>query len=544
MKGELKKRKLIIELTVGLGLLIFIGMIAVLQYKSKVVKALTIEAGTPMAMLEVEKFLTNEDETGIFVTDMNSLDLKNPGTHEIQIKIGDKIYNSSLEIIDTMAPLATPVDQVVVKGETIEAEEFATNIMDATPVTVSFKEIPDVTVAGDKEVIIVLRDTSGNYSELKAKLSVLELQPVTVEAGTNPMLTTKDFLSEDDYRVTFETDLSKLDLSKPTTHDILLNVNGKGVNAQINVVDTTPPSARVVSQEIWNDETIEAASFVTEIMDVSEVKVSYKTLPDFTLLGDQSVILILEDESGNQAELTAQLTVKEDTEPPVILGVRDKLVYIGDALSYREGILVTDNKDENVKLQINSSSVNLKREGTYEVKYTATDLAGNTAVKTATITVKKFVVTDEMLNELADGILAKITKDTMTKRDVAYAIYKWVKGHVSYTGSSDKSDWKAEAYRGIKNGLGDCFTYYAVSEALLTRAGIDNMRVTRVGGKTQHFWNLINCGDGWYHFDTCPNRDRMDTFMMTDAKVAEYTEYRGNNYYNFDHSLYPATPEN
>ena len=122
MKGELKKRKLIIELTVGLGLLIFIGMIAVLQYKSKVVKALTIEAGTPMAMLEVEKFLTNEDETGIFVTDMNSLDLKNPGTHEIQIKIGDKIYNSSLEIIDTMAPLATPVDQVVVKGETIEAE--------------------------------------------------------------------------------------------------------------------------------------------------------------------------------------------------------------------------------------------------------------------------------------------------------------------------------------------------------------------------------------------------------------------------------------
>ena len=74
----------------------------------------------------------------------------------------------------------------------------------------------------------------------------------------------------------------------------------------------------------------------------------------------------------------------------------------------------------------------------------------------------------------------------MTQR-VAWEIYRWIKGHVSYVGTSDKSDWKKEAYRGIVNGVGDCFTYYAVSEALLTRAGIDNMLVTRVGGRTQHF---------------------------------------------------------
>ncbi|NLK03440.1 MAG: hypothetical protein GX319_03390 [Clostridiales bacterium] len=69
------------------------------------------------------------------------------------------------------------------------------------------------------------------------------------------------------------------------------------------------------------------------------------------------------------------------------------------------------------------------------------------------------------------------------------------------------------------------------------------MLVTRVGGRTQHFWNLINCGDGWYHFDTCPNKDKMQSFMLTDAEVEAYTKKRGNNYYNFDKSLYPATPE-
>jgi len=211
---------------------------------------------------------------------------------------------------------------------------------------------------------------------------------------------------------------------------------------------------------------------------------------------------------------------------------------------YKKGVSVTDNKDSDLTFQVDSTKVNLNKSGSYTVTYSAKDSSGNKAVKTATITVIPFVVSDEMLYEKVDKILDKIVDEGMTKREIAYEIYLWVKGHVAYTGSSDKSDWKKGAYLGIEKGLGDCFTYYAVSEALLTRAGIDNMRVTRVGGRTQHFWNLIDCGDGWYHFDTCPNKDKIDTFMLTDAQVEEYTKKRGNNYYNFDKSLYPRTPEN
>ena len=43
-------------------------------------------------------------------------------------------------------------------------------------------------------------------------------------------------------------------------------------------------------------------------------------------------------------------------------------------------------------------------------------------------------------------------------------------------------------------------------------------------------------------FVTCPNKDKMQSFMLTDAEV-ETIQKRGNNYYNFDKSLYPATPE-
>jgi hypothetical protein len=273
------------------------------------------------------------------------------------------------------------------------------------------------------------------------------------------------------------------------------------------------------------------------------VKVSYKNPPNFSQLGEQEITLIVEDGHGNRTELSTTLTVKTDSEAPVIRGVSDKTVYIGDSVSYKKGVTVEDNKDEDLAFAVDSSNVNLKNEGTYSVIYSAKDTAGNQASKSITVTVKKFVISEDTVNALCDEVLSQIVNSNMTNREVAYEIYKWIKNHVGYTGSSDKSDWLAEAYRGIENGVGDCFTYYAVAQALLTRADIENMRVTRVGGRTRHYWNLINCGDGWYHFDSCPNKDHKKTFMMTDEEVAEYTEIRGNNYYNFDKTLYPATPE-
>lgn len=70
-----------------------------------------------------------------------------------------------------------------------------------------------------------------------------------------------------------------------------------------------------------------------------------------------------------------------DTEPPVIEGEDQHVVYIGDTVSFRKCVTVTDNKDENVKLEVDSSSVNLNKEGSYTVIYKATDSSGNTAVK-------------------------------------------------------------------------------------------------------------------------------------------------------------------
>lgn len=153
---------------------------------------------------------------------------------------------------------------------------------------------------------------------------------------------------------------------------------------------------------------------------------------------------------------------------------------------------------------------------------------------------------NEELDRAVSGVLAEIITEDMTPLEQARAVFTYVHGQIRYTGSSDKSDWEAGAYAGLTAKAGDCFTYYAVSRALLTALDIDNLPVERVGGETHHYWNLVNCGDGWYHFDACPRSSRLPpfvSFMVTDRQVADFTAEAGRNYYDFDGSLLPERAE-
>lgn len=149
------------------------------------------------------------------------------------------------------------------------------------------------------------------------------------------------------------------------------------------------------------------------------------------------------------------------------------------------------------------------------------------------------------VDQIADGILAQITNGSMTQRQKAEAIYDWIRANTTYVNTSEKGDWVKSAYEGFRRKRGDCYVYYSMSLALLNRAGIPSIEVIRSDG--HHWWNLINCGDGWYHFDTTPRPSHTKFFMWTDAQLEAYSqEHRASHYPNgthsFDHNLYPATP--
>ena len=251
----------------------------------------------------------------------------------------------------------------------------------------------------------------------------------------------------------------------------------------------------------------------------------------------------------NTAKQVREKVLESDAIPPEITGLPTELVVKkGETLSYKRGVSVQDNSGAELKLVIDNSGVDLSKEGTYTVIYSATDLSGNTTVAEVPIVViEGDPVAPEVVYELADALMDELLTDDMALQDQVFTLWDWCRTKIKYSYSSDKRTVYEAAYEGFHDRKGDCYIYYACMEVFLDRLGVENMRVARVGGVSRHWWNLVNLGDGWYHLDASPRQkgDPYKCFLQTDEQIAQYTLYYemvnpGHpNYYSFDESLYP-----
>lgn len=240
--------------------------------------------------------------------------------------------------------------------------------------------------------------------------------------------------------------------------------------------------------------------------------------------------------------------VIEDNEPPDFNGVKDFEVTIGDVITYRDKVNVTDNCDDNPTVKVDSFLVHPNELGTYPVTYTAKDKSGNMSTEILWITISEYVeevqydADEQEVNEKAEQILSSIITEGMSAREKARAIFDYVVSHVSYISYSEKGDIIRAAKEGLVNGRGDCYVFYATSKVLLDRAGIANESIERVPTEdgVGHYWNLVDIGDGhgWYHFDTTPTVDKIEVFLWDDSQVKEYSKQR-EGYYEYDENAYP-----
>ena len=199
---------------------------------------------------------------------------------------------------------------------------------------------------------------------------------VIIEAGSQPLAS--DWLLQDKGKTAvFETDLATLDLTKPGLYPITLSYDGKSYPVSLRVRDTQPPQGVTQSLTAYNDALPQAQDFVTRIADFTDVTVTYKTQPDGSRAGDQAVTLLLTDEGGNTAELTATLTLILDESAPQIGGIGRLVHYVGKEADFLAGVTVTDDQDPAPALTVDSSRVDTAKAGEYDIVYSATDAAGN-----------------------------------------------------------------------------------------------------------------------------------------------------------------------
>lgn len=526
---------------------IFIGVsIFIMNYvrESRVADVITVEAGTIMP--EAGFFYNGKAKYVTYVTDISTIPLDVPGIYDIEINVDGRVYKSKVEVKDSIPPTGVVKALDLLEGETVTAEEFFESISDVTDVTVAFKEEPDFTRRNSQVVSLILTDTSGNTSEYETTLWISRLKEVVQVEATLELLDVSKFLKPNVTARKITLISGPTSLNKVGKYPVQISVDGEIYESTVEVIDTIPPKGVAEPQTAWVGDKVEPESFITEIDDITSVTVRYKEEPDFSFAGEQTVSLVLTDEGGNETIVQTTLITENDTEPPKIYGAKKATAYIGIPFSYKKDVYAEDNRDGEVPVTVDSSQVNLKVEGEYTAIYSATDSSGNTTTEEVTITVKKQTVTMEELEKLADEVLAQITTEDMTLREKAWEIYQYVNTHLTYTGYSDKTDWMKEAYNGIVNGVGDCFTYYSMSQLLLNRIGIQTLSVERATkpGEAKHYWHMVNYGEGWYHFDACIHRPPFVSFMVTDAELDAYSRrHKDSYYYRYDRENYPATPE-
>ena len=472
------------------------------------------------------------------------IDLSVCGEYGLRTRYDSRTCLFTVTVRDTVAPIATAKSYDMLLGQTLNAEDFLLDIRDEDTVTAAFIDAPDFTKLGRQTFETRLTDASGNESTYTHNLLIHNVQSkLTLEVGT----TTAEYLASVQSMLGTNTALPRLaddfqpDLLGVGSYKTTLIGEYSTIPLEIVIEDTVAPRITMTDVTVYTGDKPAAMDFVSACEDNSPVTFTFETTISTDSEGSFPVTIAATDAGGNRTTGTATLTVSINRVPPVIYGVKNISVYEGETVSYRSGVYAEDDRDGTVSVKIDASKVKTSKAGTYYVTYTAVDSDGNIGTATATVTVK--TITNYAAYQLADMVLADIIESWMSDRQKAAAIYDWCVANVKYSTSTSylMGNFAKAAYNGFRVHYGNCYTYYAMASALLTRAGISNIEIQRNDPENPHYWNLVNIDGNWYHLDTCPQPSphSLKVCLLTDKELSAFTKP---GYYSFDSSKYPATP--
>lgn len=339
------------------------------------------------------------------------------------------------------------------------------------------------------------------------------------------------------------------------TYKIPMTGGGRDYMLKLTVRDTTPPE--VIPKHVYYPLAKEgeeppvpvAEDFILSITEASAYEAFFVgDVPELTAIGDYDVSFRVKDAGKNVSRVyQSVLTVIKDTTAPEFVTIPELSAYVGEAIAYRKGLVVTDNCGGEVALTVDSSAVNPNVPGDYTVRYSASDASGNTSAAETVVHIYSNQITEADLFEKLDEVIARIITDGMSKEQQCRAIYTYVHDNISYVSESDKSDWVRAAYDALfVSGSGDCFNYFAATKAFLIRLGIDHKDIQRTPGAADgtHYWHLVNIGTDeaprWYHLDCTRLRAEHTGDLLTDKQVQAYNRIR-TGFYAYNTMNYPRT---
>jgi len=326
-----------------------------------------------------------------------------------------------------------------------------------------------------------------------------------------------------------------------------LALNDAPFEVILKVVDTTPPTATGVAQEIRIGDEVFPEQFVMDIHDHSPISsVTFAEEPNIFARENQTVRIAIEDIFENVGTVSAELSILLNQMPPEITTTIDSIESeVGTTVDYLlSEVTAEDDFGRPLEVHVDDSSVNADEEGVYIAIYWAEDLSGNRTE--ADVVVYILSVAPEQIYEQVDEILGRIINDSMTDVQKVRHINDWIRWSIrGTTTESDTTSVLGGAHIALRDKQGDFNVVSALSSVMLTRAGIENMFIDRhPDAEGRHRWNLINPdGRGWYHFDAFPTGLGLGNGQMsrfTDKQAQDFANrIKMEDYYRYNADLYP-----
>lgn len=163
-----------------------------------------------------------------------------------------------------------------------------------------------------------------------------------------------------------------------------LRYQKKDYQITLQVVDTTSPTVEIQSEIPYNQKDFQILDYI-KVSDNSRKECQIEVDEhDFNIhkIGEYQVTVTAIDSYGNQSKKECTLKVV-DKSAPTIKNADDIFVKIGDDFQYLGGLQAIDDVDGDCSqlLQV-EGTVDTSQKGIYQLTYTVSDQAGNTAKQT------------------------------------------------------------------------------------------------------------------------------------------------------------------
>lgn len=260
---------------------------------------------------------------------------------------------------------------------------------------------------------------------------------ITIELGNEDAIKVSDFmdLSKDELK-SAKLNTKDVNFFKEGNYKATISYKDKDYDIKVKVKDTVAPKITVSDNiVVQTNNPLHMSDIITEVTELSgNIDASFKDKPKsestdntesvsatentesgsssviavggcnlkhndeitYTKSGDYDNTITVTDDAGNTSDIDIKISV---IDAPVINGISDKTVTVGDAVDYLSDVSAVDGKGTDItgNIEVDSSKVDINTPGTYQITYKVTDSYGFSTGANCN------VVVNEKKEEVADN---------------------------------------------------------------------------------------------------------------------------------------------